>query len=74
MKKQYKYILENFDKDWVDAGNQRRATYTNLDPGEYVFRATASNKDGIWNETGISITIIITPPFGQRRGLTYFIY
>jgi signal transduction histidine kinase/ligand-binding sensor domain-containing protein/DNA-binding response OmpR family regulator len=58
-----KYILENFDNDWVDTGNQRYATYTNLDPGEYVFRATASNKDGIWNETGISITIIITPPW-----------
>jgi signal transduction histidine kinase/ligand-binding sensor domain-containing protein/DNA-binding response OmpR family regulator len=59
----YKYILENFDKDWVDAGNQRYATYTNLDPGKYVFRATASNKDGVWNETGISISIIITPPW-----------
>jgi signal transduction histidine kinase/ligand-binding sensor domain-containing protein/DNA-binding response OmpR family regulator len=59
----YKYILENFDNDWVDAGNQRYATYTNLDPGEYVFRATASNKDGVWNETGVSITLIITPPW-----------
>jgi signal transduction histidine kinase/ligand-binding sensor domain-containing protein/DNA-binding NarL/FixJ family response regulator len=58
----YKYILENFDNDWVDAGNQRYATYTNLDPGEYIFRATASNKDGVWNETGISIKIIINPP------------
>jgi signal transduction histidine kinase/DNA-binding response OmpR family regulator/ligand-binding sensor domain-containing protein len=59
----YKYILENFNKDWVNAGTQRNATYTNLDPGEYVFRVTASNKDGVWNQTGISITLIITPPW-----------
>jgi signal transduction histidine kinase/ligand-binding sensor domain-containing protein/DNA-binding response OmpR family regulator len=69
----YKYILENFDNDWVDAGNQRYATYTNLDPGEYVFRATASNKDGVWNETGISISIIITPPWWQTTW-AYIIY
>jgi signal transduction histidine kinase/ligand-binding sensor domain-containing protein/DNA-binding response OmpR family regulator len=59
----YKYILENFNNEWVDAGNQRYATYTNLDPGEYVFRATASNKDGVWNETGVSIILIISPPW-----------
>jgi signal transduction histidine kinase/DNA-binding response OmpR family regulator len=81
----YKYILENFDDDWVDAGNQRYATYTNLDPGEYVFRATASNKDGVWNQTGISITLIITPPWWQTTwaylfyilstvGIIYFIW
>ena len=59
----YKYILENFDEDWTDAGTQRNATYTNLDPGEYIFRVNAANKDGIWNEAGTSITIIITPPW-----------
>jgi signal transduction histidine kinase/ligand-binding sensor domain-containing protein/AraC-like DNA-binding protein len=59
----YKYILENFNKDWVDAGNQRYATYTNLNPGEYIFRVTASNKDGVWNQAGISIILIITPPW-----------
>jgi signal transduction histidine kinase/ligand-binding sensor domain-containing protein/DNA-binding NarL/FixJ family response regulator len=68
----YKYILENFDKDWVDAGNQRYATYTNLDPGEYIFRATASNKDGVWNETGISIKIIINPPLWATTGAYIF--
>ena len=36
---QYKYKLENFDNDWIDAGTQRNATYTNLDPGEYVFQS-----------------------------------
>ena len=62
-KNQYKYMLENFDDDWVDAGTQRNATYTNLDAGEYVFRVTASNRDGVWNEEGASLKIIIPPPF-----------
>ncbi len=62
-KNKYKYILENFDKDWVDAGTQRNAIYTNLDPGEYVFRVKAANMDGVWNEEGKSLKIIIHPPF-----------
>jgi signal transduction histidine kinase/DNA-binding response OmpR family regulator len=62
-KNQYKYLLENFDDDWIDAGSQRNATYTNLNAGEYVFRVTACNRDGIWNEEGASLKIIIPPPF-----------
>lgn len=62
-KNQYKYMLENFDDDWIDAGTQRNATYTNLDAGEYIFRVTASNSDGVWNEEGASLKIIIPPPF-----------
>jgi signal transduction histidine kinase/ligand-binding sensor domain-containing protein/AraC-like DNA-binding protein len=62
-KNKYKYILENFDKDWVDAGTQRNATYTNLSPGEYTFRVIACNRDGIWNEEGASLKLIISPPF-----------
>ena len=64
-KNQYAYKLEGFDKDWSYVGNDRKATYTNLDPGEYVFRVKASNNDEVWNEEGISILIIITPPFWQ---------
>lgn len=59
----YKYFLENFDNDWINAGNQRNATYTNVDPGEYIFKVTASNKDGVWNEAGTFIKIIILPPW-----------
>ncbi|MCW8805648.1 MAG: triple tyrosine motif-containing protein, partial [Ignavibacteriaceae bacterium] len=62
-KNKYKYKLEGFDKDWVDAGTQRNATYTNLDAGKYVFKVTACNLDGVWNEEGASLTIIIPPPF-----------
>lgn len=62
-KNKYKYVLENFDIDWVDAGTQRNATYTNLSPGEYTFRVIACNRDGIWNEEGASLKLIISPPF-----------
>ena len=69
----YRYYLENFDKDWVDAGTQRSAPYTNLDPGKYVFHVNASNRDGVWSEQGASITIIITPPWWETP-FAYFIY
>ena len=59
----YKYKLEGFDKNWIDAGTQRNATYTNLDAGEYVFRVTACNRDGVWNEQGATLKIIIPPPW-----------
>ena len=63
-KNRYRYKLENFDPAWNEVGsNQRLATYTNLDPGKYVFRVQGSNNDGIWNEQGVSLTILITPPW-----------
>ena len=69
----YRYVLQNFDKDWVDAGNQRRVLYTNLEAGRYVFRVKAANRDGIWNEEGASLTIIITPPW-WRMWWAYLLY
>ncbi|GAB3931073.1 sensor histidine kinase [Larkinella terrae] len=62
-KNQYAYKLEGFDRNWNFVGNNRSATYTNLDPGEYVFRVKASNNDGIWNERGTALRITITPPY-----------
>jgi len=60
----YRYKLESFDEDWIEVGSERRfVTYTNLDPGEYVFRVLGSNSDGVWNEEGTSISITITPPW-----------
>jgi serine phosphatase RsbU (regulator of sigma subunit)/ligand-binding sensor domain-containing protein len=65
-KNQYRYMMEGFDKEWtLTDASKRFATYTNLDPGEYVFRVRGSNNDGVWNEEGTSIKIIITPPFWQ---------
>ncbi|HEX8615622.1 MAG TPA: two-component regulator propeller domain-containing protein [Telluria sp.] len=60
----YAYQLDGVDQAWVltDA-DKRFATYTNLDPGNYTFRVKASNKDGVWNETGVALAITITPPF-----------
>jgi len=59
----YAYKLEGFEDQWNNVGNRRFATYTNLDPGNYVFRVKASNNDGIWNETGAALGITILPPF-----------
>jgi len=61
---QYSYILEGFDKEWTNTNAAKRyVTYTNLDPGEYIFRVKGSNCDGIWNEAGTSLSIIIQPPW-----------
>lgn len=53
----YSYRLKGFDSDWVDAGNKRQATYTNLAGGAYVFEVRAANSDGAWNEQGLSIPV-----------------
>lgn len=62
-KNKYAYQLEGFDKELVQAGTRRFVSYTNLDPGEYTFHVKASNNDGVWNETGIQYTIVISPPW-----------
>lgn len=59
----YKYKLEGFTDDWIDIGNRHEVSFTNLDPGSYTFRVKGSNNDGVWNEAGASIRIIVTPPF-----------
>ncbi|HWK05157.1 MAG TPA: two-component regulator propeller domain-containing protein [Puia sp.] len=59
----YAYQLEGFDKNWNYAGSERKATYTNLVPGRYLFKVRAANNDGIWNPKETTLTIIITPPF-----------
>jgi ligand-binding sensor domain-containing protein/anti-sigma regulatory factor (Ser/Thr protein kinase) len=68
---QYAYKLENADKEWiyVDAGS-RIAKYTNIDPGKYRFLVKASNGDGIWNESGIFVDLVIRPPYWKT---TWFI-
>jgi ligand-binding sensor domain-containing protein/serine phosphatase RsbU (regulator of sigma subunit) len=60
---QYMYKMEGFNEDWVNAGNSRFITYTNLDPGKYTFMVKGSNSDGVWNDVPTSITITIHPPF-----------
>lgn len=65
-KNSYKYRLLPYDSDWIDAGTQRTARYTNLDPGEYTFQAIASSSDGVWSEAGASLHLYIIPPWWTR--------
>lgn len=63
-KNKYAYMLEGFDMDWNYRSAQNRiATYTNIPPGTYVFHVKASNNDGIWNDVGTSLVIVIAAPF-----------
>jgi signal transduction histidine kinase/ligand-binding sensor domain-containing protein/AraC-like DNA-binding protein/ActR/RegA family two-component response regulator len=62
-KNQYAYMLEGFDKDWNYVGSETKATYTNIPPGTYIFRVKGTNNDGIWNEEGTQLRIVIHPPF-----------
>ncbi len=61
----FKYKLEGWNKEWIDAGTRRMAYYTNIPPGSYCFRVIACNNDGIWNEEGASLKIIVPPTFWQ---------
>ncbi|MEJ7643936.1 MAG: two-component regulator propeller domain-containing protein [Chryseolinea sp.] len=61
----YRYKMDGLHDEWTEPGTDRKASYTNLSPGEYVFKVIASNNDNVWNETGASIKITITPPVWQ---------
>jgi len=69
----YRYRMEGYDQAWVEAGTNRRASYTNLPPGAYTFRVQGANSDGIWNEKGAELKIRIRPPF-WRTGWAYGLY
>ena len=74
-KNQYLYQMEGFDKNWID-GYRRYAPYTNLDPGDYIFKVKASNSDGVWNEHGADINITILPPWWRTTWayIGYFVF
>jgi len=63
LKNQYRYMLEGFDHEWIDAGTRRFVSYTSLPYKTYNLRVQASNADGVWNEKGLSVKIRIMPPF-----------
>jgi signal transduction histidine kinase/ligand-binding sensor domain-containing protein len=69
----YSWKLENYDKKWSEPSKERHVSYTNLSPGKYTFRVIGSNADGIWNEEGASMEIVIAPPWWMTR-LAYAIY
>lgn len=70
---QYTYLLEGFDKEWNYVGNNRRATYTNLDAGTYTFKVRAANSDRIWNPKETTLKIVVAPPF-WRTTWAYCLY
>ena len=70
---QYAYKLEGYDTDWNYVGERNSAFYTNLSPGKYVFLVKASNNDGVWNEEGRSLIIIVQPPL-WRTWYAYLFY
>lgn len=69
----YRYILENYEDNWREVGNQRSAIYPNLPPGRYVFRVQSANPDGQWSQDDASIKIYIRPPW-WRTWLAFIIY
>lgn len=70
---QYAYKLEGYDTDWNYVGERNSAFYTNLSPGKYIFHIKASNNDGVWNEEGRSLAIIVQPPL-WRTWYAYLFY
>jgi signal transduction histidine kinase/ligand-binding sensor domain-containing protein len=61
----FRYRLDGLEKEWQDAGTRREAFYTNLGPGKYRFHVMACNNDGVWNEVGASLGIVIAPAWYQ---------
>ncbi len=59
----FRYKLEGLNDDWIEAGNRRAAYYSYVPPGEYNFRVIAANSDGVWNESGAMIRVVVQPPF-----------
>ncbi len=64
-KNEYAYRLDKFDQDWVVNGTNTSGRYTNLPGGTYTLNIKGSNNDGLWNETGTTITVKVVPPFWQ---------
>jgi ligand-binding sensor domain-containing protein/signal transduction histidine kinase len=69
----FAYRMFGVDRGWVDAGTHNYASYPNLDPGTYVFQVKGSNSDNVWNESGTSISIVITPPYWQTWWFRIFL-
>jgi diguanylate cyclase (GGDEF)-like protein/PAS domain S-box-containing protein len=69
----FSYRLDGFDPDWIDAGDQPDATYTNLDPGNYTFRVRATNHDGVWSDQQLAAPLRVSPPWWNSSG-AYAVY
>ncbi len=69
----YKYRLVGFDKDWIEAGTNRTAHYTNVPPGRYVFKVIAANNDGVWNTRGDQIAVLVKTPWWLTSTFRIFV-
>lgn len=70
----YRYMMNGFDSDWIEAGNRRYVSYTNLNPGQnYIFKVQASNKDGVWNYEGRKLESKYYHHHGKPGGHMVFI-
>jgi signal transduction histidine kinase/ligand-binding sensor domain-containing protein len=61
----FRYRLIGVDRDWIDAGPRRTAYYSHLEPGSYTFVVTADNGEGVWNQTGQRLSVVVLPRFYQ---------
>jgi DNA-binding CsgD family transcriptional regulator len=61
----YAYKIDGLDDDWIQIGNRHEVTVSNLRPGRYVFRVKGSNNHGVWNEQGVSLVMVMRPPWWQ---------
>jgi signal transduction histidine kinase/ligand-binding sensor domain-containing protein len=66
-KNSYAYKLDGYNENWIQLGNKRDVTFTNLDPGEYTLYVKGANSDGVWNEQSLSLKITITPPWWSSK-------
>ncbi|MEG1470675.1 MAG: ATP-binding protein [Anaerovoracaceae bacterium] len=66
-KVRFSCYMKNFENDWIEVGNNRQVSYTNVPPGEYVFCVKSSDKEGRWTEIFSSLRIIITPPWWKTN-------
>ncbi len=64
-KNRYAYKLEGIDPEWVQTQSRRYVSYAGIQPGEYVFRVKGSNADGVWNDLGVALQLIVLPPLWQ---------
>jgi PAS domain S-box-containing protein len=62
----YRYRLEGYQEDWVEAGRRRSAYFTNLPAGNYRFQVQASNADGVWNREGASLRLVLPPALHEQ--------
>lgn len=69
----YQYMLDGFNKEWIDSGRERRITFTNLDDGRYLLKVRAANSDGTWTGEPFVMAVSVTPP-PWRTWWAYVLY